>query len=301
MSSLEACLSTIPPCNPTDAYELGVFATTNEFGQENTLEKLSCKHIAGNTAIGVGGFFILNAVASFGSKTRSTERIQNIVIIDCSECVQVFWQNMKVILAAAQNRTEAKVRILEDFKNSQLEYWLPSKKTPSELSKKYSYKLRREIDIGISFLSTEERFQLIHQIAANGNLECVRINLFDPMPVRQMQENLKATGRTIGLVYVSNVSEFAFKTIHSRNPAKDREGLGGEVDEVKADGFLTSTSLLVGESTVLIHACSSADGNYQKVTRVSLAHFKAMDNEPQFSGPRILNRDVFSWKLTKPV
>jgi len=293
MATLVTCLAHIQSCDTSATYECGLFLTTNESNQRETLEKLSRQQVVGNTAIGVSGFFILNAVTALGSKTASGGKIRNIIVIDCSKRVKCFWEHMKAILSRASDRFEARHMIIHDLAECQFSYW-PETLCPELRSESAIQQLSKEIEDGTSFLSSDEKFAMVHQIAICGNLEFKLVNLFEFKTFEQMKSALDANGRTIALMYTSNVSEFATKTVHSQNPAADYGC--NEVDETKALGFLTSTSLLVAQETLLIHTCSTPQGEFQKIMRRT----KTTDR-PSATDQSILMiaRETFSWQYTE--
>ena len=248
MTSLDACLSTVPLCSEYDKYNDGLFLTTNESNQNETLDKLRRICMNGNTAIGVSGCFILNAVAirGYGASPLSAKKIEQIVIVDRDVCVEQFWDFMRNLLQKPNlSREAAKQAIEKEIISNSGKYW-PN--NSSIIATGYKEILDCEIECGISFLSDETKFQVIHKIAMNGNLIFKRLDMFDPASLTAVAEALKKEGHAVDMVYVSNVSEYA------SNP-------------VQKSGFLKSVEQIVDVATLVIAAESSKGTTTQRVMR----------------------------------
>jgi hypothetical protein len=244
--AFEDCLKSVPVCGDDVDYNGAVFVTTNEVNQQETIGKLSRNAVVGDTAIGVSGLFILNAIAARGSRAVSTQTITHAIVFDCSRRVDHFWAFSKDLLGRPGiQRADVFEGIVKHIFERRDYYW---SKYSTELAQGYAVRLYREIQSGISFLSSDEQFSVIKKIVDAGNLVFKRIDMFNPRSFTVLSSSLLRTGHSVDMVYLSNVSEFA------------------EAPSYRS-GFCESVRQIVDRSTLVVYAESSRNGVFQKVQR----------------------------------
>lgn len=205
-------LDHIPPCPGKDDWSHRVFLTTNEDGQERTLSILEKTPLHGDTMIGVSGFFILNAAAIRGR--TSSGRIENIILFDRSVRVEHFWERMQAIITGSEHRGEVFEKVAALLDNEKHWYYnrteplSKGEEDPRYAHQTYIQELRAEMEMGQSWLSSDEKFARIKAIFVQGRFIFKRADLTDVEAFRSIGLALKAEGLQVDTVYLSNTFEY---------------------------------------------------------------------------------------------
>lgn len=201
-----------------------VFLTTNEvFGQGHikVLNTLAQEPIQGNTfvenhgsaIIAVSSFWGLNMAATRGENDKSGKsNIDTIIMLDVTEQMRAFWALVKNLIASSETKEEFLSKIKQfdsvhltpefkatgDFKGAATRGYIEN-----FLMDGFEY----EVEDGISWLSTDERFAKIKEIFDSGRFVFKLINIMDEPSVQSLHEAVKSTNLKVDTVYISNVLE----------------------------------------------------------------------------------------------
>lgn len=237
--SLPQVFSGLSECKGVQDYGHRLFLTTNEEGQDSTLEKLSRHELNGDTIVGVSGFFILNAASCRGiTSEHSREGIRNIIVLDKSIPLEDFWENTVRIVKTSSDRFEVADRIeklLMDKRKLYYGYNCCCDGCLQEDVKSRIRRLRCEITSGQSWLSSDLRFERIKRIFGENRFVFKRVDLCDSATVHDIASRMRACGMKLDMVYLSNVREYAEDDGYL---AEFRQSLN---PLVSSDGFLVDT------------------------------------------------------------
>ncbi len=193
-----------------------VYLTSNEHRQKKILDCLvkEGQKIQGTTLLAVSGFFGLNAAAM--CLKENSGAIEHIIIIDNSIRVQRLWANVEQAVRSAETSEEALglinaviVREKEVFWPISNEDVLGAEDQPDVYPFYYINQLDREIKAGRSWLSSQQTFMAIKRIFNENRFLFKRLNLFELENVRELSNVIRAHELTLGVVYLSNIREYA--------------------------------------------------------------------------------------------
>ncbi|MES2122631.1 MAG: hypothetical protein V4492_07640 [Chlamydiota bacterium] len=201
--------SDIQLCEGKDSWKYRVFLHSNEDCQEETLQMLSEKPVAGNTAVGVSGFFLLDAVAARSDKGSST--IENIVLIDCSLRIEHFWKEMERIMGESSVRMEVIDKVRGLLENEKERYFCGSScRDPAEVAKSEVAHFDKGVTEGRSWLSKDENFEKIKKIFDAKKFVFLRMDLVDTSSIGVLCEVLKSQSLSVDMLYASNVTDLRY-------------------------------------------------------------------------------------------
>jgi hypothetical protein len=243
-SSFNQCLNSIQPCEGVDDIAHRVFLTAHEGKQEKTLNTLAKQPLVGNTMIGVSGFFILNAAAVRGSVCpTATGELENIILIDRSVRVEHFWNKMQGIMADSTDRYSVIHKVVTLLANETDRYFQGPGNTgntsPSKFFVGCTMNLMEEIKSGVSWLSSDMKFDKIKKIFDNGRFIFKRADLCYPDTFKKIGQILKKEGATVDTVYLSNTSEYML--IESQGTPQMKSG------------YITALEQLIASKTLVVH------------------------------------------------
>lgn len=217
-----------------------VWIISNEEGNKTTLDTLETIAPQGNVYVGVGCLANLDLAAARLSINKS--QITDIVLFDCSEKVENFWQDVCPLF-----KCEDAWKFFGDFgdlmrarKNYYFEYTkqakknhpgIPAEKYSSDLCTKYLAKQLSNHNNGISFTSKQTKYSKIRNIFINNKFKFVRLNICDFPKVVSLIDLIKSNG-TLDTLYISNILE----QLHEEERAAYEEF----VNRVPAPIFITS-------------------------------------------------------------
>lgn len=188
-------------------HDEGVYFTTNEGEQKDTIRKLSEKHIntTADTIVGVSGLCTLNIGST---RAISQKNINHLIMIDCSKHVQNFWKNMEKIIKESQTRQEAHQKIENLIDRKKFKYYSRFCQCRARaLAEDHKRSLKKEIESDISWLSDNRRFERIKGIFDANHFKFFKLDLFEPQTMDPLVEYMK--GKTLDFIYLSNVGEYA--------------------------------------------------------------------------------------------
>ncbi len=152
---------------------------SNETKQEETIRALRRDPAYGDTFIGTGCFFSLNAFAI------RPARVDHLVIIDINSKVEDFWASIQRVLLNATNCEQAIIEA-EKFLS------------PSSLPQ-----LRSEA----SPFSTREKFTKVKKMFQEGKFAFLSADFVNAPTLRSIGTVLKESSRSIDTIYVSNIGD----------------------------------------------------------------------------------------------
>ncbi|MBI5274112.1 MAG: hypothetical protein HY860_03545 [Chlamydiales bacterium] len=208
--SLSVALDTIPPCVGKDDFGHRLFLVTNEKGQEKTLSILAKKPITGNVAIGVSGFFTLNAVAVRGRESKeNTADIDTIIMIDRSIRVEHFWQHMQGIMRSSRSKEEVVIKIIALINDNARLYFRNDHSIPPDVAARSMISnFINEIRDSKSWLSNDISFHKVKKIFDNGGFIFKRMDLLDFESFAKVADSIADNELSIDFAYISNVAEY---------------------------------------------------------------------------------------------
>jgi hypothetical protein len=152
---------------------------SNELEQSQTINWLKSTKIYGDTFIGTGCFFTLNAFSS------RPEQVDHLVVIDISSKVADFWKKIKKIVLNASDREGA----IEN--------------TMNEFGLKREDCLKDE-----SCLSTEEQFLKVKKLFRENKFALLLADFSNNDTLEKIGLSLKKNSRSIDTIYESNIGSF---------------------------------------------------------------------------------------------
>lgn len=191
------------PLDQFDDYLHRPLVASNELCQAKVLDTLKKTKIVGNTAIGVGTFFILNAVAV-------TPTIERIFVFDRSPRVTHFWEKAIEIIKRSKTRFDVILAIEALLKKESTRYFEEwgMKDSIDATAKGECEAFQANIAEGISWLSHDEKFNRIKEIFHRNCFVFARVDLFNVISMCRFKRLLEENNLTLGLAYLSNISQF---------------------------------------------------------------------------------------------
>ncbi|MBM3191871.1 MAG: hypothetical protein FJZ63_04385, partial [Chlamydiae bacterium] len=173
------------------------FVTTNERGQTESLKALAAVpvDVAKKVAIGVSGFFILNAVAI-------RPHIDTLIILDRSQRMERFWQGVEELLLEGEDRGKTLEKIRQLIEREL--FW---RDCPKEMKSRYWTELTEEISQGISWLSDDIKFRSIQQIFQKRHFAFLKVDIKDEASIKAIREVLDEQSLHVDMLYISNIRE----------------------------------------------------------------------------------------------
>jgi hypothetical protein len=193
MSTINNIMGSIPPSELRTGY---LYLVTNE---EDTkcLKELAETPAMGNAMMGVGVMCLLNMASIRGSLAGAGPQIEHIIAFDYNVVVQSFWQQMEPLLKSATDRIDALAKIKDLLSKRRVEYF-------GEGSTNFEH-LEKEVALGKSYLSTDERFEKIQKIFTSNQFYFAPLDLFDSEKFGGLHRELKQRDITIDTMYISNI------------------------------------------------------------------------------------------------
>jgi hypothetical protein len=200
---LQKILSSIE--EPNNKYdEDRVYVATNEANQRAVLATLKEMPLAGEVMLFVSGFFGLNAAAVRG-KTAG-QKIQFLICIDISYRVQLFWEEMVAIIKGSSSKDQVTNKVIALIQNKQQVFF---NRDPNKYQLKALAKLDYEIKKGISWLSTDENFEVIKSLFDANHFIFKRLDVCDEKAMATLSRCISSQGLNLDCVYLSNIREYA--------------------------------------------------------------------------------------------
>lgn len=193
-----------------------VWIVSNEQGNQNTLDTLQMTPPQGNVYVGVGCLANLDFAAARLLSDES--QITDIVLFDCSEKVEKFWQQVCPLI---QQKEDAWGffgdfgSLMRDHGDYYFEYTkqakkahpgIPAAKYSAALCTKYLLKQLSNHNCGISFTSDQNKYSKIRDVFINNRFKFVRLNICDFPKMIALIDLIKSCG-TLDSVYLSNILE----------------------------------------------------------------------------------------------
>jgi hypothetical protein len=178
------------------------FICTNEEKHKASVQQLQVLEPKGDTVIGVSCFAVLNMAAV---RPIPTENL-SIVVIDRGVRVIDFWEKVHNLILESPNRIDFLNNLLDLYYDQQA-IW--GKDLPPTVNYGYPVKvLQNEIKEKCSWLSTDESFERIREVALRRNFFICAGDISRPEDMKFIEGHLTRLGKTIDLVYVSNCHEY---------------------------------------------------------------------------------------------
>lgn len=240
--------TSFPSCIGINNYLYRPLVATTAVCQRTTLATLRASPQAGNTAVGVGCFFTLNAAAVRDSRLRT------LIIVDKSLRVEHFWSRAALFIENLADRLTVIERIKELLLLYQKPYFRGSPDGSNDVeidARSEGMALDDEISNGFSWLSDDVKFQRIRSIFTKRRFLFIRADLCDVRATRAFKSFLSRKKLTIDFLYLANVGEYvALENARSRY--------------LKAMKNIVDSSMLV----ISAHFSSSIDPPVQYVRKI---------------------------------
>lgn len=173
---MSSAIRTFPPlwgafdspflCQAKDDYDHRLFLVTNELNHAQTLKTLESAPQTGNLILSNSGLMTLNVF----SRREQTEKM-HVLVVDCSLRIQHFWQNFQSILAKENDRLEVVRCLMNQLDEHKTIYYRcsdHSQTTSENLFEENIADFFNEIEQGISWLSTRDRYFRVVQLFQEG-------------------------------------------------------------------------------------------------------------------------------------
>ncbi len=202
--NIQEAFSSVTESNGVDDFLHHPFVITNERDQEQTLETLSTIPSMGNVMLGTSCFFNLNA---YVKRVQKQNQPYYLIILDRGSRVKNFWNKVEEVVTTSENRHDATDKIKELIhQNCELYFsGYPPEGTPESISHSYQERLQKEIDNDISWLSTDQSFEIVKSMMEEKRFLFKCVNLFNDKQVQNVQNIMKANNLAIDVLYLSNV------------------------------------------------------------------------------------------------
>jgi len=190
-------------CNLEDAQEHDlvkngkVYVTTNETDTRSALATLEKAVSVGNLAIGVSCFCTLD-IASV------RENISHILIVDCCEYTELFWEKIAPIIKNSSNRNDCIQKIGSHIRaNKEVYFSALSATDQTEQVEEHIFSMETR-----GWLSTNKGYNKVKIIFDKNCFAFKRLNLCDVKACRVINELHQRMGLKTDTIYLSNVIEF---------------------------------------------------------------------------------------------
>lgn len=198
-------------------YDERVFLTTNEKGQDKTIERMKKEPIIGKNTVmlALSGFCGLNLAAARGENHGQT--LDYIIMFDRSARVQKFWKEMEKMMLCVSSKEEAYQAIVTTLRKKATSFWTDCtceencQTTAQDKAEDYIKHFTSEIHSGLSWLSTTKRYKIIERIFKEGHFKFKRIDFFEYKKIGLLSKAIKRLKLTVDLIYLSNIREYAEK------------------------------------------------------------------------------------------
>jgi hypothetical protein len=199
----QKALHSIKPSS-TKARDVGLFLTTNEKNQEKTLATLHKHPLVGEVMLFVSGFWGLNAAAARGP--AKGQKIQYLICLDVCHRVQAFWNHMQVIITKGNSKEEVTGNVIALIQAKHDAFYPINSQF---VANQYILALKQEIETGVSWLSSDERFRVIKHIFDANHFVFKGIDVCDQDAMLALSKSVSDLGLRFDCIYLSNIREYA--------------------------------------------------------------------------------------------
>jgi hypothetical protein len=153
------------------------FLKSNEVGQERTLNWLRGQEVFGDTFVGTGCLFSLDAFS------KRPKAVSNLLILDISSKVKEFWDSVDEIVKTSDHREVAMLKMVEKFPKLDRDY----------------------LEGEGRWLSTDEQFLKVKDLFSSASFSFHYADFHCPYTLNKLGEALKLASRRIDTIYESNI------------------------------------------------------------------------------------------------
>jgi hypothetical protein len=158
------------------------FLFSNELNQEKTLEYLKTEKSFGDTFVGTGCYFTLNAFSI------RPQKVDHLIVIDISVGVQNFWKTIEKIALNSRNSIEALQGLITEF--------------PSHSKEEFLY--------ANSWISSDDQFIKVKKLFSEGKFVFLRCDILNSGNSSLIGEALKRSNKEIDTIYHSNIGSCSY-------------------------------------------------------------------------------------------
>jgi hypothetical protein len=215
-SDFPSLFSNIPqmegPLGETEDKRL--YFATNEDHSDRTINILQRMPLRGNIVLAVSGIFALNILAARIEASRAHgSEISGLVIVDRSPLVERFWIELsKIITEERRGRKQTRIATILQIKeliSTKKDYFFDTS-SPQSIQSNFllTYNLRRfreEIQSGVSFASTDEKFNSIQEFFSENRVRFLRLDITNPSSFQALGAVLRVNQLYVDTAYFSNI------------------------------------------------------------------------------------------------
>lgn len=212
--SLQSIFQNVKHLSDDLATDYPIYVVPNEYNRTVTYNVLKTIHDNNfyskfsketkNVIIAVSGFFILNVVSTIDKFETG------IVLVDNSYVCKNMWESVVEIVKRFP-RQQALAEIFKHIhQNADFYYspeWLGNIK-PSDYAIKEFESLKKTIQLGTSFFSSDKQYEVIKAIFQKGNFFFVQQDITDQSSMRNILRVIYKNGYKCPLIYLSNLGEW---------------------------------------------------------------------------------------------
>lgn len=163
----------------------------------------------GNTMVATSSLFAIDLFALREMGRTDPDQVVNLVVIDRSQRVEHFWQEVTKIIRGSSHRNETieKIKALV-IDHKTLYFSGDETSTPEAQSQRTIKAFHDEMARGVSWLSEDSRFLKVKKLFEQNRFAFLRLDFCDRQAMQSLAKTLLAQKLTLDTIYLSNVYEY---------------------------------------------------------------------------------------------
>lgn len=240
--NLSDCFSAIPRCGE-------VFDTWNDRPSLATNEGMSMSTMllaepTGNTMLATSSLFALDLFAIREMGRESPDQVVNLVVVDRSQRVEHFWQEVAKTIRASQCRNEAIEKIQSLVDNHKAVYFSGSMtSSPKAQCQRTIKAFQDEIARGVSWLAEDSRFLKVKKLFEQNRFAFLRLDFCDRQAMQSLAKTLATHKLTLDTIYLSNAYEYTIISEPIKTVSKQKE---------QQNSFRAGMAVLISPKTYVV-------------------------------------------------
>ena len=211
-----------PSCKSVEGLSYDPILSPLESGVADSLDFFSNSPVIGDTWVGFANFFSFDAVSVRGTTALdpvSDYSIQKVLLIHRTNTVASLWTEILDSIHKSPTRTEAYEKIISYIDKNRDTLFCHhcncgGSSCPGDLSSVKLGRLAKQIQMNISWLSTDDRYAVIKNLVDKGNVAVLQADLSLLTTVRRIKKHLRiAVLRSIPCISVLIVIYMRMKKV----------------------------------------------------------------------------------------
>ena len=201
-----------PSCKSVEGLSYDPILSPLESGVADSLDFFSNSPVIGDTWVGFANFFSFDAVSVRGTTALdpvSDYSIQKVLLIHRTNTVASLWTEILDSIHKSPTRTEAYEKIISYIDKNRDTLFCHhcncgGSSCPGDLSSVKLGRLAKQIQMNISWLSTDDRYAVIKNLVDKGNVAVLQADLSLLTTVRRIKKTLEDSGSKIDTLYIGS-------------------------------------------------------------------------------------------------